>query len=297
MRPRILFGDDNVMIHTKYSHELFEAMVPLEKHWVGQASLAALHRVENVDVMARSGCRALFIGFESVDDGAVRHAGKKQNKPHKYAEVVRCLSDHGIAVWGSFIFGLDDDSPDAFERTVEFCIEAKVTMALFALLTPYPGTAPLQAPEGRGPHHEGRLVAEQRPRYRLAFLPTGDHVARGPACRLGAGLAIDVFDVLDPPPLRLRPETLVDPERGLLAAQPADARASGEEDRRRRPRLAQAPYARPPPGVLTPSALADPFSALQRRVCGNPDTEVTNASSSVPILSVPMGSPSAQLVS
>jgi radical SAM superfamily enzyme YgiQ (UPF0313 family) len=138
---RILFGDDNVMIHTKYSHELFEAMVPLRKHWVGQASLAALHRVENVAVMARSGCRALLIGFESVADDAVRHAGKKQNKPHKYGEVVRCLSDHGIGVWGSFIFGLDDDSPDAFERTVEFCIESKVTMAVFALLTPYPGTA------------------------------------------------------------------------------------------------------------------------------------------------------------
>jgi radical SAM superfamily enzyme YgiQ (UPF0313 family) len=139
--PRILFGDDNVMIHTKYSHELFEAMVPLGKHWVAQASLAALHKVENIDVMARAGCRALFIGFESVADDAVRHAGKKQNKPHKYAEIVRCLADHGIAVWGSFIFGLDDDNADAFERTVDFCIEAKVTMALFALLTPYPGTA------------------------------------------------------------------------------------------------------------------------------------------------------------
>jgi radical SAM superfamily enzyme YgiQ (UPF0313 family) len=138
---RILFGDDNVMIHTKYSHELFEAMVPLRKHWVAQASLAALHRVENIDVMARAGCRALFIGFESVDDGAVRHAGKRQNKPAKYAEIVRCLADHGIAVWGSFIFGLDDDGADAFDRTVEFCLEAKVTMAVFALLTPYPGTA------------------------------------------------------------------------------------------------------------------------------------------------------------
>jgi radical SAM superfamily enzyme YgiQ (UPF0313 family) len=139
--PRVLFGDDNVMIHTKYSHELFEAMVHLRKHWVGQASLAALHRVENVAVMARSGCRALLIGFESVAEDAVRHAGKKQNKPHKYGDVVRCLSDHGIGVWGSFIFGLDDDSPDAFERTVDFCIQAKVTMAVFALLTPYPGTA------------------------------------------------------------------------------------------------------------------------------------------------------------
>ena len=90
--------------------------------------------------MARAGCKALFIGFESVDDTTVRGAGKKQNKPRKYQEVVRMLADHGIAVWGSFVFGLDDDSGDAFMRTVDFCVESKLTMALFALLTPYPGT-------------------------------------------------------------------------------------------------------------------------------------------------------------
>ena len=82
--PRVLFGDDNVMIHTKYSHDLFEAMVPLKKVWVAQASLAALHRVENIEVMARAGCKALFIGFESVEDDVVRTAGKRQNKPRKY---------------------------------------------------------------------------------------------------------------------------------------------------------------------------------------------------------------------
>jgi radical SAM superfamily enzyme YgiQ (UPF0313 family) len=138
--PRVLFGDDNVMIHTKYSHELFEAMAPLKKHWVAQASLAALHRVENIEVMARAGCRALFIGFESVDDATVRSVGKRQNKPRKYTEIARMLADHGIAIWGSFVFGLDDDVAESFERTVDFCVEAKLTMALFALLTPYPGT-------------------------------------------------------------------------------------------------------------------------------------------------------------
>jgi radical SAM superfamily enzyme YgiQ (UPF0313 family) len=139
--PRVLFGDDNVMIHTRYSHELFQAMVPLKKHWVAQASLAALHRVDNIAVMAKAGCRALFIGFESVDDEAVRHAGKRQNKPRRYEEVIKMLADHGIAVWGSFIFGLDDDQGDSFAKTVDFCIQSKITMALFALLTPYPGTA------------------------------------------------------------------------------------------------------------------------------------------------------------
>ena len=91
--------------------------------------------------MARAGCRALFIGFESVADDVVRTPASGRTSPANTSEVVRCLADHGIAVWGSFIFGLDEDTRDSFERTVEFCIESKVTMALFALLTPYPGTA------------------------------------------------------------------------------------------------------------------------------------------------------------
>jgi radical SAM superfamily enzyme YgiQ (UPF0313 family) len=158
--PRVLFGDDNVMVHAKYSHELFEAMAPMKKSWVAQASLAALHKVENVAVMARAGCRALFIGFESVDDGTVRSVGKKQNKPSKYAEIVRMLADHGIAVWGSFVFGLDEDRPGSFQRTVDFCVESKLTMALFALLTPYPGTRLYKRLEA-----EGRLT---EPRWWLS---------------------------------------------------------------------------------------------------------------------------------
>jgi radical SAM superfamily enzyme YgiQ (UPF0313 family) len=50
------------------------------------------------------------------------------------------LHDHGISVWGSFVFGFDTDDPEVFERTVEFAIDMKLTMASFAVLTPYPGT-------------------------------------------------------------------------------------------------------------------------------------------------------------
>jgi radical SAM superfamily enzyme YgiQ (UPF0313 family) len=91
--------------------------------------------------MARSGCRAVFIGFESIDSTTVRGAGKRQNKPGKYKEIIDQLHANGIAIWGSFVFGFDEDDEGVFERTVEFCIESQLTMSLFALLTPYPGTA------------------------------------------------------------------------------------------------------------------------------------------------------------
>jgi radical SAM superfamily enzyme YgiQ (UPF0313 family) len=137
----IMFADDNVMIHRGYSQELFGRMSALGKHWIGQCSLAAVKRIENIRLMAQSGCKALFIGFESVDDETVSYTGKRQNRPAQYKEVVAMLRDHGIAVWGSFVFGFDTDTLESFDRTVEFAIDAKLTMALFAILTPYPGTA------------------------------------------------------------------------------------------------------------------------------------------------------------
>ncbi len=137
----IMFADDNVMIHRAYSKELFTKMIPLQKHWIGQCSLAAVKRLENVKLMAESGCKALFIGFESVDEETVKFTGKRQNKPSQYAEVMEMLHDHGISTWGSFVFGFDTDDKGCFDRTVQFGIDVKLTMALFAILTPYPGTS------------------------------------------------------------------------------------------------------------------------------------------------------------
>jgi len=101
--------------------------------------------------MAESGCKALFIGFESIDEETVKFTGKRQNKPSQYKETMDMLHDHGIATWGSFVFGFDTDSKTVFDRTVDFGIEMKLTMALFAILTPYPGTRLFKrlAEEGR----------------------------------------------------------------------------------------------------------------------------------------------------
>jgi radical SAM superfamily enzyme YgiQ (UPF0313 family) len=164
----VMFGDDNVMIHRAYSRELFTRMAPLGKHWIGQCSLAAVRRLENVRLMAASGCKALLVGFESIDDETVRFTGKRQNRPREYLETMDMLHAHGIAVWGTFVFGFDTDDLEVFDRTVEFAIRMKLTMATFAILTPYPGTALYR-----------RLLAEGRltdPRWWLR----SDHEAASP---------------------------------------------------------------------------------------------------------------------
>jgi radical SAM superfamily enzyme YgiQ (UPF0313 family) len=164
----IMFADDNVMIHRKYSGELFAKLAELDKHWIGQCSLAAVGRIENVKLMADSGCKALFIGFESIDDDTLAFTGKRQNRPAKYKDVLDMLHDHGISTWGSFVFGFDTDDPEVFDRTVEFGIQMQLTMALYAMLTPYPGTKLYK-----------RLLAEGRLTNSQWWL-SGDHDAGSP---------------------------------------------------------------------------------------------------------------------
>jgi radical SAM superfamily enzyme YgiQ (UPF0313 family) len=136
----VMFNDDNIIGHPRYSRELLRALIPLKKKWIGQASLAGLKDEEAVRLMAESGCMGLLIGFESIIEENMASVGKFQNRPSQYMEVIDCLHRNRIAIWASFIFGFDHDDTTVFERTVEFAVKAKILSAVFAMLTPYPGT-------------------------------------------------------------------------------------------------------------------------------------------------------------
>jgi len=151
----ILFADDNVIGNVYYFQKLFTALGHLKLKWIGEASLAGLDNEQNLKILQKSGCKALFVGFESLNP-QLRSIGKPQNNPERYGEVIRKLHDHGIIAYAAFMFGFDFDDPSVFERTVEFAIANKIILAQFAMLTPYPGTrlyARLQA--------EGRLLRDK----------------------------------------------------------------------------------------------------------------------------------------
>jgi radical SAM superfamily enzyme YgiQ (UPF0313 family) len=154
-RPWVLFSDDNIIGHGHHSRELFRALKPLKITWFGQASLQGMQDAETLKLMAESGCRAVFVGFETVNREALVSCGKTQNRPEGYIETVKRLHDLGIAVWGAFVFGFDQDTPSVFEETVEFAIKSKMFMASFSVLTPYPGT-----PLYERLQQEGRLLDE-----------------------------------------------------------------------------------------------------------------------------------------
>jgi radical SAM superfamily enzyme YgiQ (UPF0313 family) len=90
---------------------------------------------------AASGLRSLFVGFETVNAANLSGQRKYQNIGRDYDAAVRRLHDLGIMVNASFVFGMDDDGPDVFDRTVDWAIGQGIETATFHILTPYPDTA------------------------------------------------------------------------------------------------------------------------------------------------------------
>lgn len=87
-----------------------------------------------------AGLRSAFIGFESTNRKNLAAAGKRANLDQDYELAIRTLDAAGVMINGSFIFGMDGDTPDTFRATAEWAIERGITTATFHILTPYPGS-------------------------------------------------------------------------------------------------------------------------------------------------------------
>jgi len=136
-----LFVDDNIFGAPARARELFQRLAPLRIRWIGQSSINIARNLELLKLAAKSGCRGLFIGLESLVPGNLRQMGKSLvNRVGDYREAIIRIQEHGIGVEGAFIFGLDQDDPDIFGRTVDFARRVRLAAAQFGILTPFPGT-------------------------------------------------------------------------------------------------------------------------------------------------------------
>jgi radical SAM superfamily enzyme YgiQ (UPF0313 family) len=136
----LFFIDDNVTISKKFAKELFQRMIPLKKHWVGQASINITNDKELMQLAYKSGCRGLLIGFESMTESGICKYKKTFSTFEENVEAVKKLQGNGILTMASFVFGLDDDNTRVFENTWQFIKKAKPAFLQACSLTPYPGT-------------------------------------------------------------------------------------------------------------------------------------------------------------
>ncbi|MCC6242111.1 MAG: B12-binding domain-containing radical SAM protein [Gemmatimonadaceae bacterium] len=137
---KLIFVDLNIIADRAHAKELFTALIPLKLQWYGLATTLLADDEELLALCARSGCRGLLMGLESMSATNLKGSRKGFNTPDNYGRVVERLHDHGIALQGCFVFGLDDDKPDVFRKTAEFAVQAKIDLPRFAVVTPFPNT-------------------------------------------------------------------------------------------------------------------------------------------------------------
>lgn len=166
---KILFVDLNLVSDRAYARDLFSALIPLKLRWFGLATSLIGRDPELMELMARSGCTGLLIGFESVSSAGLGALRKRFNDPAQYAGLIGDLHRLGISIQGCFVFGNDEDTLDTFDATVDFVLETRIDLPRFALLTPFPAT----------PLHT-RLAGEGRILTRDWELYDGQHVVFQP---------------------------------------------------------------------------------------------------------------------
>jgi radical SAM superfamily enzyme YgiQ (UPF0313 family) len=167
---KLIFVDLNLVADPAYAARLFEALIPLRVQWYGLATTLLGDDAPLLALAARSGCRGLLMGLESMSVKNLRQSGKGFNAPADYARLVDRLHQHRIALQGCFVFGLDHDTPSVFLETARFAVETRIDLPRFAVVTPFPGTALYR-----------RLDAQGRILTRNWELYDGQHVVFQPA--------------------------------------------------------------------------------------------------------------------
>ena len=157
---RIIFWDDNITADRQYAKDLFRAIAPCRKGWSSQASVQVAQDEELLELAARSGCKQLFLGLESISQSSMNEVRKEFNRVEEYAEAVRRVHAYGIAVQAGIVFGFDHDTPAIFKETLDFLEAVGVQNATFNILTPYPGTPLFAKLES-----QGRILTRNWSRY------------------------------------------------------------------------------------------------------------------------------------
>jgi radical SAM superfamily enzyme YgiQ (UPF0313 family) len=117
-----------------------------------------------LELAAESGLCSIAAGLESISAQGQRQSGawrKLHNTSpdcfdiQKMKENVRTIQSLGIEVRGFFVVGWDEDTPETYHKTLDFCDECGITPFIFTL-TPMPGSQIY-----REYLHQGRIFSDR----------------------------------------------------------------------------------------------------------------------------------------
>ncbi|MDR3637134.1 MAG: radical SAM protein [Isosphaeraceae bacterium] len=138
-RKFVYFVDDIFNAHRKHAFAVMEGLKPLKVHWTCLCTANVGDDGAMLDLMRASGCLHINIGMESVNPESLRSVNKKQNHADRYKEQFAAIRKRGIEFSLNVMFGLDGDTKDVFDATVDRLIEYKAPISFMFILSPRVG--------------------------------------------------------------------------------------------------------------------------------------------------------------
>jgi len=158
----VFFVDDNFIGNRR---KLKKDLLPAIREWnlahgspftfTTEASIDLADDPELMIEMVAAGFEKVFVGIETVDEESLRECDKAHNLDRDLIQSVKQIQTAGIEVAAGFIVGFDSDTPNIFQRQINFIQQTGIITAMVGLLNAPQRTRLYKRLESEGRLHEG----------------------------------------------------------------------------------------------------------------------------------------------
>ncbi|MEN8187202.1 MAG: radical SAM protein [Bacteroidota bacterium] len=140
--PFIELADDNTFVDKIWSKDLLRLFAKYKMRWFTETDISIAYDDELLELLAKSNCMQVLIGFETVNKDSLKSLDKGWKYQHfnNYSKAIDKIQSYGITVNGCFVLGFDSDTLETFRETEKFIKESNLSDVQITILTPFPGT-------------------------------------------------------------------------------------------------------------------------------------------------------------
>lgn len=140
-KGNVFFVDDNFIGN---KHQLKNSLLPAMIRWGKQnhyqfvytteASIELSDDAELMKLMVDAGFATVFVGIETPEDNSLKECNKVHNFKRDLMKSVRVIQQSGMEVTAGFIVGFDNDTPNTFQKQIDFIQKSGIITAMVGLL-------------------------------------------------------------------------------------------------------------------------------------------------------------------
>lgn len=160
-RGTVFVADDNFIGNRPRAVALLARIIEWQAehgepfNFITQASVNLGQDVPLIDLLTAANFSYVFVGIESPDDDVLTAARKHQNVRNPLLDSLRAINANGLSVIGSFILGMDGETPGAGARMQAFAEAADLPWVMINVLRALPQTALWDRLLAEGRLHDG----------------------------------------------------------------------------------------------------------------------------------------------